>query len=139
MNPLNINIPSNWNLITLISFWYLFSFSTLTFNKYIVSSLQGDPVLLGKRENNVRIRWPQSKTFYCSLLGSFQLMLCTIVGYYQLRWQSSTKLLILPPPNESIISFSKFSKSLFFVGCLRWLISVMCQMIEWYGSSLITI
>lgn len=63
MIPLKNNIPLSWNIIALISFWYLFSFSTLTFNKYIVSSLQGDPILLGKSERTVKI-----EMFNCGLL-----------------------------------------------------------------------
>ena len=48
----------NVRAMSFLILWYFFSFCTLFLNKYILSTLKGDPTLLGKHmgfDNKVRI------------------------------------------------------------------------------------
>lgn len=40
---------SNWRSMTYLGLWYFFSFCTLFLNKYILSLLEGEPSMLGKK------------------------------------------------------------------------------------------
>jgi len=120
MIPLKNNIPLSWNIIALISFWYLFSFSTLTFNKYIVSSLQGDPILLGKSERTVKIKYSQSYTIYC-----FSRIFSIDALYH--CWLLSIKMAIF---NQIInLTVTKWNlyrlEQIFQISILRWLFKVL--------------
>lgn len=52
--PVGVSKPDEWSLrpLVFLVLWYIFSGCTLFLNKYIMSTLHGDPTLLGKHFKN---------------------------------------------------------------------------------------
>ncbi|RWS27745.1 Solute carrier family 35 member E2-like protein [Leptotrombidium deliense] len=101
-----------WNkkIVICLIVWYFFSFTTLFLNKYIVSYEKGDP----------------------TVLGSFQLLMCAICGYFHLKvplgFLSSKK------SNEvrQVVKLSNFTRALIIVGSLRFSTLVLGLVALWY-------
>ncbi|XP_074597503.1 solute carrier family 35 member E2A-like [Brevipalpus obovatus] len=91
--------------------WYFFSFTTLFLNKYILSYLNGDP----------------------TLLGSFQLLACSICGFFHLKNPIGFLSSQVKKVPEVKTSFrAHFTKSLILIGCLRFSTIVLGLYALWY-------
>lgn len=114
------NIELSWSgqTITVFVIWYVFSFLTLFFNKYILMDERNDPVVLGE---SLSIECPKlNQLFHIS--GSFQLLMCSIGGYFHVKvpiGMISTTPHAQDTSPKRLFRKERFSKILIIVGCLR--------------------
>ena len=111
---------SFWGLriIVCLVLWYFFSFTTLFLNKYILTSQNGDPTMLGELSSML-----QALIINIYLPGSFQLLMCCLCGYFHLKvpigmdlQKTSTRR---ASDVRSMVVYSNFSFGLLLVGSLR--------------------